>query len=67
LEALAYRKRSAASRTLAVGTDVWRCADENDAPLEGKGVRPTHAIEYDSADLAAGRDTLLEAAVTLVK
>lgn len=44
--------------------DANRCFDaSNDQPLEGRPPAPTIAVDYDPADLAAGKDTLLEKAV----
>ena len=48
--------------------DVNRCVDaDTGEPLEGKATKPDVEVEYDPADLVAGVDTLLEAAVALVK
>jgi hypothetical protein len=52
---------------VSVTVDVNRCFDAADLPLEGRAVEPHVPVEYDPADLAAGRDTLLEAAVALVR
>jgi C-terminal processing protease CtpA/Prc len=44
--------------------DANRCLDAmNDAPLEARPPTPTIPIDYEPADLAAGKDTLLERAV----
>lgn len=48
--------------------DSNRCFDaSDDSDLEGRGVEPTHEVSYQPADLAAGRDTVLEAAIALLK
>jgi C-terminal processing protease CtpA/Prc len=48
--------------------DVNRCVDaDTNEPLEGTAVEPDLPLEYDPEDLAAGVDTLLEAAVLLVQ
>lgn len=50
-----------------VAVDLNRCAlASDDSFLEGRGVEPHVAVDYDPADLAAGRDTVLERAVTEV-
>lgn len=43
--------------------DPNRCADTNESPLEGHAVEPDLLVEYDPQDLAAGIDTVMEAAV----
>jgi C-terminal processing protease CtpA/Prc len=49
---------------LVFGYDVNRCVNAaSGSPLELFGVPPHMSIEYAPADLAAGRDTVLEAAV----
>ncbi len=51
-----------------VSIDVYRCSSsETRTPLEGNGITPHVAVEYDPKDLAAGKDTVLERAVSLVK
>jgi C-terminal processing protease CtpA/Prc len=53
---------------VSVTIDVNRCVNATTGvPLEGTAVLPHLAVDYDPADLAAGRDTVLEAAVALVK
>jgi C-terminal processing protease CtpA/Prc len=48
--------------------DINRCVDaDTNAPLEGKPVMPDVMVEYDPLDLDKGIDTVLEAAVALVK
>jgi len=48
----------------SVGVDMNHClAAADDSPLEGKSTTPHIAVDYDPADLAAGRDTVLERAV----
>jgi hypothetical protein len=48
--------------------DVNRCLDaETGEPLEGSVTEPDLVVEHDPADLARGIDTVLEAAVELVK
>lgn len=49
-----------------VFSDALRCIDANRLPLEGFGVEVDLAVEYTPADLSAGRDTILEAAVAEV-
>jgi hypothetical protein len=45
--------------------DANRCFDATtNAPLEGSPSAPTISVDYDPADLAAGKDTLIERAVT---
>jgi hypothetical protein len=45
-------------------TDPNRCFDaQTNQPLEGQHTVPQLAVDYDAHDLAAGRDTVLEAAV----
>jgi C-terminal processing protease CtpA/Prc len=48
---------------LGASLDLNRCVDATGAPLEGRAVEPHLQVEYDPADLAAGVDTVLEAAV----
>ena len=43
--------------------DPNRCADVDETPLEGHAVPPDLLVEYDRQDLAAGVDTVMEAAV----
>ncbi|MEM9187991.1 MAG: S41 family peptidase [Myxococcota bacterium] len=43
-------------------SDSLRCVDRDGIPLEGYGVEVDLAVDYDPADLAAGRDTVLEEA-----
>jgi hypothetical protein len=50
-----------------VGVDRFRCEDGTGIALEGHGVLPTVRVEYAPADLAAGIDTVLEAAVARVR
>jgi len=45
-----------------VSIDVNRCSDVDGAPLEGRSVMPDLTVEYDPDDLAAGVDTVMEAA-----
>ena len=52
---------------LYAASDTARCVDADGKALEGRAVVPTHPLEYRPADLAAGVDTLLEAAAALVK
>jgi hypothetical protein len=52
---------------VSVSLDINRCVDTTGTPLEGRAVEPHVPVEYDPADLAAGRDTVLEAAVALVR
>lgn len=47
-----------------VTVDVNRCSAADDTPLEGKSTEPHIAVEYEPQDLAAGRDTVLERAVS---
>jgi C-terminal processing protease CtpA/Prc len=47
--------------------DKDHCVDANGVTLDGHGVVPTHPVDYEPADLRAGVDTVLEAAVRLVK
>ena len=48
-----------------VAVDLNRCSlASNDTPLEGHGVEPHIVVEYDANDLAAGKDTVLERAVS---
>jgi len=47
--------------------DVMRCTDPSDRPLERRAIEPTHPVELEPSDLAAGRDTVLEAAAALVR
>jgi hypothetical protein len=52
---------------LLANYDVNQCVDAlTEEPLEGHAVVPDVIVEYDPADLAAGIDTVLEAAVALV-
>jgi C-terminal processing protease CtpA/Prc len=49
---------------LTCNYDPTGCFDAaDDAPLEGAPPAPTVAVEYDPADLAAGKDTMIERAV----
>ncbi|MEJ7727672.1 MAG: S41 family peptidase [Polyangiaceae bacterium] len=48
--------------------DVNRCLDAlTDEPLEGTTVEPDIVVEYDPADLAAGVDTVMEAAAAALR
>jgi hypothetical protein len=48
--------------------DVNRCLDAlTDEPLEGTAVEPDIMVEYDPADLAAGVDTVMEAAAAALR
>ena len=50
--------------SFSVSVDLNRCsAAADDTPLEGRGVTPHVAAEYDPKDVAAGRDSILERAV----
>jgi C-terminal processing protease CtpA/Prc len=42
------------------------CSDDVHGPVDGVGVEPDISVEYDPADLARGRDTVLEAAASAV-
>src|SRR5262249_48592509 len=46
-----------------IRTDPYRVTDENDQNLEGQSAAPSLAVELAPKDLAAGVDTVLEAAV----
>jgi C-terminal processing protease CtpA/Prc len=49
---------------LLYGTyDPNHCEDAEGMPLEGRSVQPDLLVEYDPSDLAAGVDTVMEAAV----
>ena len=49
---------------LTVGIDNYKRSLTRDGlPLEGRSVTPRVAVEYEAADVAAGRDTVLERAV----
>lgn len=53
------------SPTITFSYDSNRCVSLPDrTPLEGRAVAPTVEVEYEPADLAAGRDTVLLAAVS---
>ncbi len=60
-------RRFAGPPDLDASGDAYRCLDASGRPLEGREVRPTVFVELDPDDLAAGRDTQLEAAVELVR
>jgi len=47
---------------LVVGYDPYRCDDVSGQPLETHGTEPDLRVEYDPTDIAAGVDTVLEAA-----
>lgn len=50
--------------SFTVSVDLNRCSSaDDDTPLEGRGVRPHVEAGYEPADLAAGRDTVLERAI----
>ncbi|RYZ68262.1 MAG: hypothetical protein EOP08_00970 [Proteobacteria bacterium] len=51
---------------MAYTADGRRCTDMAGTPLEGHGVEPHELVEPTAADLAAGRDTVLDAAVTWI-
>ncbi len=58
-------KQFAGPPVFSVATDLNRCSlADGDVPLEGKSVEPHVPVDYDPVDLAAGRDTVLERAVT---
>ncbi|MEO6950286.1 MAG: S41 family peptidase [Polyangia bacterium] len=48
----------------AYTVDFMKSVDDQGVPLEANEVMPDLVVEYDPADLAAGRDTVLEAAVS---
>jgi C-terminal processing protease CtpA/Prc len=53
---------------MLANVDPNNCKDAStNASLEGTAVAPDLAVEYEPTDLAQGVDTILEAAVTLLK
>jgi C-terminal processing protease CtpA/Prc len=52
------------SSTLYQVVSPLRCTDLAGMPLEGRGVTPHVAVELEPADLAQGKDTVLERALT---
>lgn len=50
----------------SVAVDINKCVNVDGQPLETHGVEPTEIVDYTPADLAAGRDTILERAAQLL-
>lgn len=48
----------------SVSVDLNLCSDATNKPLEGRSVAPDVVVDYDPKDLAAGKDTVLERAIT---
>lgn len=57
-------KRFAGPPSFTVSVDLNRCELDDGTPLEGRSVEPHVAADYAPKDLAAGKDTVLERAVT---
>jgi C-terminal processing protease CtpA/Prc len=53
----------AESPALEFAYDQNHCLDATGKSLEGRSVQPHRAVEYEPADLASGRDTVLNTAV----
>lgn len=55
--------RSTDTPSFTVYYDTNKCMDSAGNPLEGKSTEPHVAVEYDPADLAQGKDTVLNRAI----